>query len=103
MEPRRLLATNLHIVDAYFVDQTFNNPIASPITVGSQVYLRTDFTTVGLPSNANYTIDQVVQGVDYAYSPINWGAGDSGTDTWSYIIGPLSVLVRGSNTDVPRP
>ncbi len=94
-----MLAANIHIVDAYFVDSTFNNPIPNPVVVGTNVYLRTDFTTVGLASNASYTIDQNIQGVDYAFNPINWGAGNSGTDTWEYLIGPISIL-RGSNTTV---
>ena len=94
-----LLAANVHMLDAYFVDQTFANPIASPITVGTSGLSADRFHNGRPAGNASYTVDQNVQGVDYAYNPINWGRQIPGPTPGNYVLGPLSVL-RGSNTSV---
>ncbi|HVT89051.1 MAG TPA: NPCBM/NEW2 domain-containing protein [Tepidisphaeraceae bacterium] len=94
LESRCLLSGNIHMVGVSLVDQSFN-PISTP-SAGSQVYLKIDFTTVGLPANATYNVSPTVNGYTSSF-PVTWGAGNPGTDNWSFYYG-LFPIVRGTAT-----
>jgi|GEM_PF-4487128 len=80
LECRRLLSANLHVNDVELVDQNAN-VISSPY-VGQQAFLRVDFTTTDLPSNASYTISHTLYGTTYNDTALTWGAGLTGTYSW---------------------
>src|SRR5689334_20786192 len=80
LEPRFLLA-NIHIVDAYLVDE-FGNKLTS-VAVGNQPFVQVEFTTTGLSAAASYDVTTSTSGRSFT-STINWGAGLGGTPNWVF-------------------
>jgi hypothetical protein len=108
LENRITPAANITITNAFLVDVN-NTPLAppdnggaAPLTsptspgtpetqtaapdIGEQVFVQADFTTQNLPANASYRISFSVDGVTQESDYIDWGAGDTGPDSWNYYI-----------------
>ena len=104
LEDRRLLATNLKLVDAYLVDGLIDE-IASPV-LGEQVGVYAVFEYEDLPSDADYRVDYTIDGVTLSRTDLRVGAGDSsGTYSWyrtGWLAGPgehtVVVKVDGGDT-----
>lgn len=104
LEDRRLLATNLKLVDAYLVDGLIDE-IASPV-LGEQVGVYAVFEYEDLPSDADYRVDYTIDGVTLSRTELKVGAGDSsGTYSWyrtGWLAGPgehtVVVKVDGGDT-----
>lgn len=104
MEDRRLLAANIQLVDAYLIDGKMDR-ITTPV-LGERLGVRADFRTTDLPSNAQYHVDYVIDGVRLSSDVIDFGTGRSqGSYHW-YRTGwyatldqhSVEVIVDGGNT-----
>lgn len=88
LESRRLLSGNIHLTNAYLTDSN-HNTVASPV-VGTQVFVRIEFTTVGLSAGSTYDVKTTFNGTPFSYN-INWGAANPGTDSWIFDYGLFDV------------
>lgn len=89
LESRTLLAANLHIVDAYFVDT--NGTKLATVGMGQQPALQVEYTATGLAPNASYDVSLSTGGRTYQVT-LNWGAGVAGTSFW--VVRSTTMLIR---------
>jgi murein DD-endopeptidase MepM/ murein hydrolase activator NlpD len=86
LEPRRLLAANLEIVDAYLIDGDLNQ-ISAPVH-GEKIGVRAVWNTTDLPANTSYKIGFYVDGVELQGGTTTAGSGlETGNGYWWYRTG----------------
>ena len=81
LESRVTLTGNIAITGASVVDAN-NSPLTS-VSAGQWVSISASFTTEGLPSDAAYRVGFTVNGLTMDSTEVTWGAGVSGTESWS--------------------
>jgi hypothetical protein len=95
LEDRLTPTGNITLTNALLVNAS-DQPLGSTVNVGEQVYVQANFTTQGLPSNASYSLDFMVNGLTLQSTPVTWGAGSSGTGHWYMYWGTFGATL-GSN------
>src|SRR5437879_6182665 len=83
LEDRFTPDANLALTNAVLVDAN-NVALTAPPSGGEEVFIRAEFTTEDLPSDAAYRISVSVDGDTRTTDYINWGAGDAGAGSWNY-------------------
>ena len=76
------IAPDISITDAYLVDQQFNR-LTTPV-VGERMWTRVNFETNGLPADAAYRIEFLVNGIAINVDDVTSGAG-LGLANWWYV------------------
>ncbi len=94
LEPRLTLTGNITITAASVVDA--NDTPLTKVSAGEWVYISASFTTVGLPSDATYRVGFTVNGLTRDAGSISWGAGASGTQSWTVDWGAF-IATPGTN------
>lgn len=79
-----LAITNVAVVDA-------NDQPLTDINAGEWVYIDADFNSEDLPSNSSYRVAFTVNGLTMDSVELSLGAGDSGTDSWTYDLGSFQA------------
>ena len=107
LEPRLMLAGNIHVTDAYLTDLSFNR-LEGPPAVGEQYGIRVDFATTDLPAGAQFQVLYRVNGVNLTGSLVETGvtwngrfgyfAGTGQTDI-RVKVDPAAVVSETNETD----
>jgi hypothetical protein len=94
LEDRLAPTANIAITNAFVVDGN-DNPLAG-VNPGQRVYIRANFTTQDLPTNAAYRVRFTVNGQTLNSNYVTWGAGYSGTGHW-YMYWGTFLATEGTN------
>lgn len=99
LEDRTLLATGVQLQSAFLCDVN-GHQLSRTLDIGEEVAVEANWTTQGLPANAQYRVQYTVDGITL-YSPeLTLGAGGSGTGNWFWFREGWFAAPGGHNVQV---